>query len=97
MKGAIKINDITNSAKGYIVFEDGGINPIEYGASEKWFPTYDKAISYAIELVSTRTKELKSHVCANSVIVYEAEEPTLRESHSVPCGRVVFQWSNYKK
>ena len=34
------------SQDGYIVFEDGGVCPLSYGVSEKWFPTYDEAILY---------------------------------------------------
>ncbi len=86
---------IQNSA-GYIVFEDGGLSPIAYGASEKWFPTYDKAIEYAMGVVRKRTEELKAHIDCNSVIVYEGEEALLHKSHSCPCGRVVFSWNNYK-
>lgn len=81
---------------GFVVFEDGFINPISYGASEKWFPTYDEATQYAIELVSKRTAESKTSNWAYSVMVYEAEKSVLEKSHSCPCGRVVFQWSNYK-
>lgn len=90
-------NRDTASTKGYIVFEDGGINPISYGASEKWFQTYDEAISYAIDIVRRRTKELKIHKDANSVIVYEVDESLLKKSHSCPCGRVIFEWRNYRR
>lgn len=82
---------------GYIVFEDGGTSPISYGASEEWFPTYDKAIAYAVSLVKERTKNFKDCVDFNSVIVYEGEETILHQTHSVPLGRVVFSWNNYSQ
>lgn len=82
---------------GYIVFEDGGISPIAYGASEKWFLTYDEAMIYAIGIVTKRICEFEECVDANSVIVYEGGEELMHKSHSCPCGRVVFQWTNYKK
>ena len=40
--------EYTKSLDGYIVFHDGGTSPIEYGATEEWFPTYDEAIEYAM-------------------------------------------------
>jgi hypothetical protein len=52
----VEIEYIQNPS-GYIVFEDGGTNPIAYGATEKWFSTYDEAIAYAIDIVKTRTEE----------------------------------------
>ena len=82
---------------GYMVFQDGGASPIAYGACEKWFSTYDEAINYAIDIVKKRTEEFKEHVDCNSVIVYEGSENLMNESHSCPCGRVVFGWRNYKK
>lgn len=86
------------SKDGYIVFEDGGVNPLAYGATEKWFQTYDQAISYAMSILSRRTKEFLSRVDANSVIVYEGSEDVLHQSHSVPGeGKVIFYWSNYYK
>lgn len=33
----------------------------------------------------------------NSVIVYESSEELMHETHSCPCGRVIFDWRNYKK
>lgn len=84
------------SKEGYIVFEDGGASPITYGASEQWFPTYDKAVKYALNIVSKRIKEFKDTIDFNSVIVYEGSEKLLHESHSCPEDRkVIFCWSNY--
>ena len=84
--------------EGYIVFEDGGASPIAYGASEKWFSTYNEAIKYALNIVNRRVKEFKDFVDLNSVIVYEGPEELLHKSHSCPDkGRVVFCWSNYYK
>lgn len=87
----------TQSEDGYIVYEDGGISPIAYGASEIWFRTYDEAMEYAISIVKKRVEELKMCLDANSVIVYEGPEELLRQTHSVPGDRrVVFAWNNYK-
>ena len=91
------MNKLANSEEGYIVFEDGGTSPIAYGACEKWFSTYDDAIKYAMKIVDKRSKEFKEHIDCNSVIVYEGSEELINKSHSCPCGRVVFQWTNYKK
>ena len=84
------------STDGYIVFEDGGESLMTYGASEKWFPTYDTAIKYALNIVNERVKEIKEVLCFNSVIVYEGSKELLHKQHSCPCGRVVFHWTNYK-
>ena len=91
------MNEHANYEDGYIVFEDGGTSPIAYGACEKWFATYDKAIKYAMNVVKERVAEFKEHIDYNSVVVYEGSEKLLHESHSYPCGRVVFDWRNYKR
>lgn len=90
------MNKYIQNQGGYIVFEDGGTTPIAYGASEKWFPSYDEAIAYAMGIVKSRTEELKNCIDYNSVIVYEGDEALLHRSHSCLCGRVVFSWSNWK-
>ena len=86
------MNEHANYKDGYIVFEDSGTSPIAYGACKKWFPTYDEAINYAIDIVKKMTEDFKEHVDYNSVIVYEGSENLMNESHSCPCGRVVFDW-----
>ena len=91
------MNEHTNYKDGYIVFEDGGTSPISYGACEKWFETYDNAIEYAMSIVKERVEEFKEHIDYNSVIVYAGSEKLMHENHSSPCGRVVFDWRNYKK
>lgn len=85
------------SKDGYIVFEDGGTNPISYGACEKWFPTYDEAIKYAMDIVKERVRSYKDRIDCNSVIVYEGAEKLMHESHFCPCGRIVFYWMNHDK
>ena len=90
------MNKYIENEEGYIVFEDGGTSPIAYGASEEWFPTYNKAIEYALSIVNKRIKEFKNTPDLNSVIVYEGSEKLLHESHSIlGNGRIVFCWSNY--
>lgn len=91
------MNEHANYKDGYIVFEDSGTSPIAYGACEKWFATYDKAIEYAMNIVKKRVEEFKEHIDFNSVIVYEGSEELIHGTHSCPCGRVVFDWRNYKK
>lgn len=62
------------SNKGYIVFEDGGTQPIFYGASEKWFGTYDEAVEYALSMIKERIEEFKNgHIDCNCVMIYEGE------------------------
>ena len=56
------MNEHANYKDGYIVFEDSGTSPIAYGACEKWFATYDKAIEYAMNIVKTRVEDFKEHV-----------------------------------
>lgn len=85
-----------NNEDGFIVYEDGGTSPLTYGASEKWFSTYDGAIEYAMRIVKERTRQLKTCVDFNSVVVYEGTEAILHQSHSCPCGKVVFSWRNYE-
>ena len=80
---------------GYIVFEDGGISPIEYGACETWFKTYDEAIDYALEAVKKRTEELKRYNDRNSVIVYKGAKELLDKTHSSADGEIIFSWQNY--
>lgn len=87
----------TRNPDGYIVYEDSGTSPMNYGACEKWFRTYDEATNYAIRVVRQRVNEFKDVVDCNSVIVYEGAKELLKESHSVSCGRVVFEWRNYSK
>lgn len=91
------MNKHANNEDGYIVFEDSGTSPIAYGACEKWFATYDDAIEHAMNIVEKRVKEFKEHIDCNSVIVYEGSENLMSESHSCPCGRVIFDWRNYKR
>ena len=91
------MNEHTNYKDGYIVFEDSGTSPIAYGACEKWFATYDKAIEYAMSIVKARVKEFKEHIDYNSVIVYEGSEELMHETRCGPCGRVVFDWRSYKR
>lgn len=50
------MNKYTQNPSGYIVFEDGGTSPIAYGASEEWFPTYDEAIAYAMDIVKKQDR-----------------------------------------
>ena len=50
-----------------------------------------------MSIVKTRVEEFKEHIDYNSVIVYEGSEELMHETHSCPCGRVVFDWRNYKK
>ena len=50
-----------------------------------------------MNIVKTRVEDFKEHVDYNSVIVYEGSENLMNESHSCPCGRVVFDWRNYKR
>lgn len=89
------MNEYTQNKDGYIVFEDGGMSPITYGAAEEWFPTYDKAIRYALKLVTENTEKYKTCLDWNSVIVYEGAKSLMSEAHSCPCGRVVFYWMNH--
>lgn len=91
------MNKHAESEEGYIVFEDGGTSPIAYGASEKWFSTYDEATKYALNILKRRVQEFKEIIDLNSVIIYEGPEAILHESHSFPPkgSRVVFCWSNY--
>lgn len=84
-----------DSEKGFIVYEDGGTSLLDYGASEKWFPSYDEAVEYAMEIVKRRIKQLKKYPNFNSVVVYEGTEAILHEEHSWHCGTVVFNWRNY--
>lgn len=88
MKGESKMNKYIKSDVGYIVFDDGGICPIEYGACEKWFATYDEAIDYALSVV----KKDKDY---NKVMIYKGEESLLSIPHKIPCGPVIIEWTNY--
>lgn len=82
------MNKHIKSDVGYIMFDDGGTCPIEYGACEKWFATYDEAIDYALSVV----KKDKDY---NKVVIYKGEEPLLSISHKIPCGPVIIEWTNY--
>lgn len=87
----------TESECGYMVYEDSGTSPSSYGASEEWFQFYDEAIEHAINIVRKRAEELKHYRDCNSVLVYEGAKSLLHESHSIPSGKVVFNWSNWKR
>lgn len=82
---------------GYIVYEDSGHDLYSYGASEKWFGTYLEAINYAMNVVKKNINIYKKYIDCRNVIVYEGSKNLLNESHSCPCGNVVFYWSNYKR
>lgn len=84
------------SEKGFMVFDDAGTSVSDYGAAEKWFPTYEEAAQYALDLVKNRTFHSVYESCLCRVMVYEGEECLLHKSHSVPCGKVVFDWQNYQ-
>ena len=81
---------------GYTIFKDGAINPIAYHYSEKWFPTYNKAISYAMSIVS-KVSQLNERFDCSSVSVYEGGEELMDAFHSYLRNEVVFQWRNHKR
>lgn len=89
------MNKYCASNDGYIVFEDGGVNPMCYGASERWFQDYDKAMGYAIGIVLKRVNEFKDRIDYNSVVVYEGSEEHLKSNSVSDRGRTIFQWNNY--
>lgn len=89
------MNKYCASKDGYIVFEDGGVNPMCYGASERWFQDYDKAMEYAIGIVLKRVNEFKDRIDYNSVVVYEGSEEHLKLNSVSDRGRTIFQWNNY--
>lgn len=82
---------MTIYADGYIVFEDEGSDPINYGATEKWFASYDEAIEYAMSIVKERVEKGKTGHIGSSVMVYKGN---IIPSNIVPI-KVVFCWSNY--
>lgn len=85
------------SEDGYIVFEGGYISsPMSYGSSEKWFQSYDEAMSYAMYIVRKHVEELRTCPTTNSVVVFEGTRELLNQTHSVPGERrVFFRWNNY--
>lgn len=83
------------SEKGFMVFDDAGTSVSDYGATEKWFPTYEEAAQYALDLVKDRTFHSVYESCLCRVMVYEGEGCLLHKPHSIPCGKVVFDWQNY--
>lgn len=90
------MNELTQSKDGYIVFDESGTCALAYGAAEKWFKTYDEAINYALEKVTKNCELFKDRIDFNSVIVYEGSEEIMHQSHSIPCGKVLFWWKNHK-
>lgn len=82
---------------GYIVFEDSGTCPMDYGASEKYFKEYDEAIKYACSTIENNMKHFKRENDANSIWIFEGEEKILYESHTIPPkdGKVIFYWDNF--
>ena len=81
---------------GYIVFEGSGTCPINDGAYERWFKTYEEAIEAAIESVKKDAQECRREDGWHAdVIVYKAAESLLHETHSIPGGDVVFRWKNF--
>lgn len=84
------------SEEGYIVSEGGYISPMSYSSSEKWFYSYDEAMSYAMFIVRKHIEELRTCLTTNLVVVYEGTHELLNQTHSVPGSRrVFFRWSNY--
>lgn len=88
------MNKHVENLDGYIVFENVWTSSITCRASEKWFPTYDDAVEYAMDIVRKRTEEFKTRIDRSYVIIYEGKETLLYGLHSYPCGRVVFSWTN---
>ena len=80
---------------GYIVLDEDGWDSFSYGASEKWFPNYDGAMAYAMEIVRQNAESYEKKYVPSAVIIYEGDEDILHQTHSCPCGRVVFEWRNY--
>ena len=95
MKGESKMNKYIKSNVGYIVFDDGGTCPIAYKACEEWFATYDEAIDYALSVVKENIESLKNRKDYNKVMIYKGEESLLSFPHKIPCGTVIFKWTNY--
>ena len=89
------MNKHIKSDVGYIVFDDGGTCPIEYRACEEWFATYDEAIDYALSVVKEDIESLKNRKDYNGVMIYKGDETLLSASHEIPCGPVIFKWTNY--
>lgn len=89
------MNKYIKSNVGYIVFNDGGTCPIEYGAYEEWFATYDEAIDYALSVVKKDIESLRNRRDYNKVMIYKGKESLLSISHKIPCGPVIFKWTNY--
>ena len=80
---------------GYIVYNDSGTSPLTYGASERWFPTYDMAMKEALTIVQSDIKHYKNKYNIYNVIVYLGSEKLMHETHSCPCGEVILHWRNY--
>ena len=82
--------------EGYIVNEGSGSCPINDGAWERWFSTYDEAIQAAIESVKKDTGKYRwEKGWYADVIVYKAKESLINESHGIPGNHlVVFRWKN---
>lgn len=89
------MNKYIKSNVGYIVFANGGPYPIECGECEEWFATYDEAIDYALSVVKEDIESLKNHKDYNKVMIYKGKESLLDISHKIPCGTVIFKWTNY--
>lgn len=89
------MNKYIKSDIGYIVFDDSGTCPLAYGASEEWFATYDEAIDYALSVVKKDIESLKNRKDYNKVMIYKGDEALLSASHKIPCGPVIFKWTNY--
>lgn len=88
-------NDITKNKDGYIVYNDSGTSSLTYVASEQWFPTYDRAMKEALTIVQSNIKHYKNKFELHNVMVYLDSEKLMYESHSCPCGEVIFHWRNY--
>ena len=95
-KAGGRMNELTQSKDGYIVFDESGTCALAYGAAEKWFKTYDEAINYALEKVTKNCELFKERIDFNSVIVYEGSEEFMHGTHTIPYEKVLFWWKNHK-
>lgn len=81
---------------GYIVFEGSGTCPLNDGAYERWFKTYEEAIEAAVESVKQDALECRRENGWHAdVLVYKAPESLMHKTHTYKNDDVVFRWKNF--
>lgn len=88
---SLKSKNMKKNNVGFMVFEDSGNSPLSYGACEKWFAKYERAVNYALKVIKKNT--YKNEYC--SVMIYELPKEQINKTREILVGNIKFYWTNH--